>query len=82
MHDMGAFVRNDALRRLRQMRPYRELVAHSPAHDQQRRFMTGQVGDVAFQVIRDCVFTEHIIEKARVRDGMEHGCSGRCDDIA
>lgn len=64
------------------MSPYGQLIAHGPAHDEQRSFMAGQVGHVAFQVVRDGILAEDIVEKAAVRESMEHGCCRCRYDIA
>ena len=79
---MRPLISNNTLRRLRQMRPDGKLIAHRPTHDQQSRFMSRQLSDVALQVVRGRVLTEYIVEEAGVCDGVQHGSSRRCDDIA
>lgn len=82
LHNMRPLISNNTLRRLRQMRSDGKLIAHRPAHDQQARFMSRQISDVALQVVRDRILTEDIVEEAGVCNGAQHGSSRRCDDIA
>lgn len=75
-------VAEDGVRRLRQVRAQRQLVAHRAGEDEQGGRVAGEGREVGFEREGGGVFEEDVVEEGGLRDGCQHaGCWGR-DDVA
>lgn len=68
--------------RAEKVRTEGDLVAHRAGEDEQGGGMSGQGGDVSFEGVGGRVVAEDVVEEGGVRDGVQHGGGGSCDDVA
>ena len=83
--DVAPAICHDAVWRALEMCADTQLIAHCPAHHQQCRRETGELGDEALEAVGRLVFAEDIISKPRALkryQGFEHGRCGSGGHIA
>lgn len=80
--DVRAVIAKDGVGRAEKVRAEGDLVAHRAGEDEQGGGMSGQGGDVSFEGVGGRVVAEDIVEEGGVCDGVQHGGSGSCDDVA
>ncbi|TPX15482.1 uncharacterized protein E0L32_004462 [Thyridium curvatum] len=72
VHDVGARVDEDGVRRLREQRPERELVGHRPADHEGGRLVPAELGHPLLEERGRLIFGVDIVMQGCFGDGLEH----------